>query len=85
MPKLEAIVPGMPLVGIEPTGVVTVVAVMPIADGAVQLVYKTSDGTLKEILLNRGDEDLRSPPSRTLRLSSKMISEPGRASTWRTL
>ncbi len=31
------------------------IAVVPIADGAVQVLYKTPYGTLKERLLNRGD------------------------------
>lgn len=46
----------MPLVGVEPTGVVSVVAAVKIGEGAVQLVYKMGDGALKETLLNRGDE-----------------------------
>jgi superfamily II DNA or RNA helicase len=31
--------------------------VVPIADGAVQIIYKTPDGTLKDRLLGRADED----------------------------
>lgn len=54
--ELEKIVPGTTLVGIEATGVVSVVAAVPIAAGTVQLVYKTSSGDLKERLLNRSDE-----------------------------
>ena len=57
MLKLESIAPGTSLVGVEAAGVVTVVAAVPIANGAVQLVYKTADGTLKESLLNRVDEN----------------------------
>ena len=53
---LESITPGLALVGIEPAEVVTVVAVVQIADGAVQVIYKTPDGTLKDRLLNRADE-----------------------------
>ncbi len=53
---LESITPGVALVGIEPAEVVTVVAVVPIADGAAQVIYKTPDGTLKDRLLNRADE-----------------------------
>jgi hypothetical protein len=30
--------------------------VVPIAEGAVQIIYKTADGTLKDRLLNRVDE-----------------------------
>ncbi len=42
--------------GIEPTLVATVIAVVPIADGAVQVIYKTPDGTLKDRLLGLADE-----------------------------
>lgn len=56
MIKLDAIAPGLSLNGIEPSAVVTVVAAVPVGDGAVQVVYKTQDGTLKERLLNRTDE-----------------------------
>lgn len=56
MVKLEELKPGMSLVGIEPTLVVTIVAVVPIADGAVQVIYKTPDGTLKDRLLGHADE-----------------------------
>src|SRR3954464_15762888 len=56
MITLESLKPGTSLVGIEPTLVVTLVAVVPIGDGAVQAIYKISDGTLKERLLTRADE-----------------------------
>ncbi len=54
--KLEDISPGNSLVGIEPAAVATVIAAVPIADGAVQVIYKTPDGTLRERMLSRGDE-----------------------------
>ena len=54
--KLEQITNGSSLAGVEPTQIVTVVAVVPLGAGAVQLVYKTPDGTLKDRLLNRADE-----------------------------
>lgn len=54
--KLEQIAIGCSLVGVEPVHVVTVVAVVPLAEGTLQLVYKTPDGTLKDRLLNRADE-----------------------------
>lgn len=56
MAKLESIVAGMSLVGIEPAGVVSVVAVVAIAEGAVQVIYRTAEGAMKEALLNRADE-----------------------------
>ncbi len=56
MITLESITPGLSLTGLDPTGIGSVVAVVPIADGAVQVLYKTPDGALKERLLNRGDE-----------------------------
>ena len=48
MMKLEALKPGISLVGIEPSLIATVVAVVPIGDGAVQVLYKTPEGTIKE-------------------------------------
>ena len=54
--KLEHMTSGCSLVGVEPAQVVTVVAVVPLGDGAVTLIYKTPDGTLKDRLLNRADE-----------------------------
>jgi hypothetical protein len=56
MMRLEDLRKGMSLVGLEPSVVATVVAVEPIADGTVQLIYKTPDGTLKERLLGRSEE-----------------------------
>ncbi len=54
--RLEDLTAGASLTGLEPTAVSTVVAVVPIADGAVQVIYKTPDGTLKDRLLGRDDE-----------------------------
>ncbi len=56
MITLESITPGLSLTGIEPSIITTIVAVVPIADGALQIIYKTPDGALKDRLLNRGDE-----------------------------
>ena len=56
MLKLEDIKPGLPLVGLEPSVVATVAAVVPIGNGAVQVFYRTPDGTTKERLLGRDDE-----------------------------
>src|SRR5436309_310492 len=54
--KLEDISPGLNLTGIEPTEIATVVATVPLGEGAIQLIYRTPDGAMKERLLNRGDE-----------------------------
>jgi len=54
---LEDLAPGSFLIGLEPSAVATVVAVVPIAEGAVQVIYKTPDGALKDRLLGRADED----------------------------
>jgi superfamily II DNA or RNA helicase len=55
--KLEEIVSGQSLAGIEPSGVlVSVVATVAIAEGTVRLIYQTPDGVLKERLLGRADE-----------------------------
>ncbi len=56
MLKLEELKPGISLDGIEPTLVATVIAVVPIADGAIQLIYKIPDGTIKDRLMGRADE-----------------------------
>lgn len=55
--NLEQITANVSLSGMEPAVVVTVVAVVPIADGAIQVIYRTPDGLLKDRLLNRGDEE----------------------------
>jgi SNF2 family DNA or RNA helicase len=54
--RLEDITAGIALNGLEPSAVATVVAVVPIATAAVQVIYKTQDGTIKDRLLNRADE-----------------------------
>ncbi|MCL5961060.1 MAG: DUF3883 domain-containing protein [Chloroflexi bacterium] len=54
--RLEDLSPGISLIGLEPSAVATVVAVVPIATGAVQVIYKTPDGALKDCLLGRVDE-----------------------------
>ena len=56
MLKLEALKPGLPLVGLEPSVVATVAAVVPIGEEAVTVYYRTPDGTTKERLLSRADE-----------------------------
>lgn len=54
--RLEELSPGISLTGIEPTAVVTVVAVVPIAADARQVIYKMPNGTLRDRLLGRIDE-----------------------------
>ena len=61
MMKLENLETGISLVGIEPTLIATVIAVVPIGDGAVQILYKTPEGTIKERLLGRADEAEHQP------------------------
>ena len=56
--KLEQLVRGQSLSGVEPPFVVSVVASVPLAAGSVQLIYRTSDGTMKKRLLGRADEAL---------------------------
>ena len=55
--RIEDITTGSSLTGLEPATLATVIAVVPIAEGAVQVIYKTPDGTLKDRLLGRADED----------------------------
>src|SRR6266850_664261 len=54
--RLEELTPGQSLIGLESSAVATIVAVVPITEGAVQVIYKTPEGTLKERLLGRADE-----------------------------
>jgi SNF2 family DNA or RNA helicase len=54
--RLEDLKPGLALTGLEAAVIGSVVAVVPIGGSAVQVLYKTPDGTLKERLLNRTDE-----------------------------
>ena len=61
---LEDLTAGMSLNGLEPSTVATIVAVVPIAEGAVQVIYKTPDGTLRDRLLNSVDENNISPGHR---------------------
>lgn len=54
--KLEDIKTGLSLEGVEPAQVVTVVATVPQGNGAVQIIYRTPDGAMKERLLLSADE-----------------------------
>ena len=54
--RLEDLRPGLNIVGLEPTDIVSLIAVVPIGEGTVQVVYKTTSGGLKERLLGRIDE-----------------------------
>ena len=55
--RIDEITSGSSLTGIEPSAVATVIAVIPIADGAVRVIYQMPDGTLKERLLGRADDE----------------------------
>jgi len=54
--KLQDIKAGLNLSGVEPTQIVSVVATVPQGNGAVQLIYRTPDGAMKERLLLTADE-----------------------------
>lgn len=54
--KLEEITTGISLAGVEPSQIVSVVATVSLGEGAVQLIYRTPDGLMKERLLGRTDE-----------------------------
>lgn len=54
--KLEDIVAGTSLAGVESSQIVTTVAAIPLADGVVQLIYRTPQGEMKERMLGRADE-----------------------------
>jgi len=54
--KLDDIKAGQSLSGIEASQVVSVVATVPHGEGALQLIYRTPEGAIKERLLSRDDE-----------------------------
>ena len=54
--KLEEITTGLNLTGVVPAQIVSVVALVPHGEGALQLIYRTPDGAMKERLLVRADE-----------------------------
>ncbi len=56
MITLESITLGLSLIGLDPSGIESVIAVVPIADSAMQVLDKTPDGVLKERLHNLGGE-----------------------------
>jgi len=57
MVLLEDLKTGLSLVGVEPSVIVTIAAVVPIGDDSIQVFYRTPDGQTKERLLGRGDEE----------------------------
>jgi superfamily II DNA or RNA helicase len=56
MIRLEDLTAGLALNGLEAAVIANVVSIVQIGDGAVQVIYRTPDGVLKERLLNRADE-----------------------------
>jgi SNF2 family DNA or RNA helicase len=54
---LEEISQNCVLEGVEPVAIITVSAVVPISGDAVQIFYKTPDGTLKERLITRAEAE----------------------------
>jgi hypothetical protein len=54
--KLREIASGQSLAGIEPKDIVSVVATVSQGDGALQLIYRTPNGSIKERLLLAADE-----------------------------
>ncbi len=56
MLKLENLVKGAQVVGVDPAGPVTIVAADAAGEEAVSLVYKTADGALADRMLFRADE-----------------------------
>jgi len=57
MLKLEDLKPGLSLIGLEPSVIATLAAVVPIGDDSMQVFYRTPDGQTKERLLGRSDEE----------------------------
>ncbi len=57
MLKLKDLKTGLSLIGLEPSVIATIAAVVPIGDDSIQVFYRTPDGQTKERLLGRGDEE----------------------------
>ena len=56
--RLEDLTVGMALTGLEPTAVISVIAVIPHGSNAVQVIYRTPDGGIRERMLGRADEEM---------------------------
>ncbi|TAE90784.1 MAG: DUF3883 domain-containing protein [Verrucomicrobia bacterium] len=54
--RIENIIPGLAIAGLEPSAISTVVAVVPMGKEAIQVIYKTPSGDLRERLICRSDE-----------------------------
>ena len=52
---LPQLIPGLSLSGVEPDRIVQVVAVIPVGDSAVTLIYRIPDGSIRERLLTEAD------------------------------
>jgi superfamily II DNA or RNA helicase len=52
---LSDLKPGLSLLGLEPSVVVSVMAAVPIGDGAVQVIYKLPSGNIRERLVTAAD------------------------------
>ena len=55
MIRVENIIPGLSLAGLEPGIIVTVMAAVPIGSGSAQVIYKLPDGTIRERLIGAAD------------------------------
>jgi superfamily II DNA or RNA helicase len=64
VPLHQQFKPGQSLEGVEPATVVSVVAVVPVSDAAVTLIYRTPDGRLAERLLSADDLSTVRPATR---------------------
>ena len=73
MSTLGSITSGLSLTSLGPTGIGSEIAIVPIADGAVQVLCKAPDGARMECLFNRGDEpDISFAPTELPGLSMAM-------------
>jgi hypothetical protein len=53
--------PGLALTGVEPDSIVQIVAVLPVAENVVTLIYRLPDGAIRERLLTEADFPSISP------------------------
>lgn len=59
--KLHGITQGQTLSGVEPNQNVSVVAVVPVSEGTIQLIYRTPSGSIKECLVSQSDAEAIAP------------------------
>src|SRR5574344_2716513 len=55
--KIDELLPGIHIKGIEQGTFVTITAVVPVSDTSINLIYTLPDGTLKQRLISQSEAD----------------------------